>query len=160
MNIAIIFHSSTGTTKKFAEKISDALRIKGNTVDTIQLKTDVPINSGSVRSSSKFKITNLPDIKKYDVILTGGPVWAFSASPVIIKCIENLNFAHKKVLPFVTMGFPFRPMGGNQAIALMSKVAIKKDATVLPGVIVPKLFHDINKEMAHEIETIIKTIQK
>ncbi len=159
MKIGIIVHSMTGTTLKFGQLIANGLIKNGHTVDLIELKTDIPVDGGSVRGPKKFKITNIPDCKGYGAILIGGPVWAFSASPVIISCIEELNdISDKKILPFVTMGFPFYSMGGNQAIKLMSKKIISKGAQVLPGKIIPKLFHDYNKLMKIAVEEIQKCL--
>jgi flavodoxin len=148
MKIAIIVHSKTGTTRKFADRIADRLKKSGHNMSLIQIETDVPVESGSVRSCKEFTITNLPDIRAYDVLLLGGPVWGFSASPVIIKCIKSLgDLEGKKVIPFVTQGFPFKFLGGKQAIALMSRYAADKKAAVLPGVVISKLFHDFEKDM-------------
>ncbi len=160
MNVIIIVHSKTGTTKKFAERIASKLQQDGHNTNLIQIETDVPINTGSVRKCAKFSITNLPDITNYDTILLGGPVWGFSASPVIIECINALgDFQGKKVLPFVTQGFPFKFMGGKQGIALMSQYAADKKATVIPGFIVSKLFHDIEKDMDKAADAILSTLK-
>jgi flavodoxin len=160
MKIGIIVHSSTGTTRQFADKIADRLKADGHSTDLIQIETDVPVKSGTVRSHGKFTITNLPDIKAYDTLLLGGPVWGFSASPVIIECMNALGDLNgKKVLPFVTHGFPFKFMGGKQAIALMSRNAANKRATVLPGAIISKLFHDFERDMdeaAGSVASILK----
>jgi len=148
MKIGIIVHSKTGTTRKFADRIADILKKDGHSTDLIQIETDVQVESGSVRSCKPFTITNLPDIKSYDILLLGGPVWGFSASPVIIACIKGLgDLTGKKVLPFVTMGFPFKFMGGKQAVALMSRNAAERKATILPGAIISKLFHDFERDM-------------
>ena len=160
MNAIIIVHSKTGTTKKFADRIAGKLQEDGHSIKLTQIETDVPIKSGSVRRCEKFSITNLPDITNYDTILLGGPVWGFSASPVIIQCINALgDFQGKKALPFVTQGFPFKSMGGKQAITLMSKTAADKKATILPGFIVSKLFHDIEKDMDKAVASILSTLK-
>jgi flavodoxin len=160
MKIAIIVHSKTGTTRKFADRIADRLRKDGHSVDLVQLETDVPIKTGSVRKCEKFTITNLPDIKGYDTLLFGGPVWGFSASPVIVECMNALGkFEGKKVLPFVTGGLPFKFMGAKQAIVLMSRNAASKNAKVLPGAIVLKLFHDLEKGMDQAIDTISSSLK-
>ncbi len=149
MKIGIIVHSGTGTTLKFGEIIAAKLRKKGHKADIIRLATDIPVNGGSVRQASKFKITNIPDCSRFDAVLAGGPVWAFSASPVIVDCLKGLkNLSGKKLLPFATMGFPLPGMGGKQALALMSKTAAGAGAKVLPGAVACKLFHNIEGEMA------------
>ena len=132
---------------KFAEIIAGKLRQKGNIVEIIRLETDGPVQ-GSVRQAPAFTITNLPEIGRFEVLLTGGPVWAFSASPVIVECLKKLrNLSGKKVIPFVTMGFPLPGMGGVQGIALMSSIAAKAGAEVLPGKIIPKMFHNYRAMM-------------
>lgn len=147
MNIGIIVHSQSGTTLKFAGLIAKKLIEQKHAVDIIELKTDVPA-SGSVRQSNKYSILNIPDCTKYDALLVGGPVWAFAASPVIIKCIEKLQgISGKKILPFVTMSFPFPSMGGKQAIKLMSETSSSLGAVVMPGKIISKLFHDYQLDM-------------
>lgn len=160
MKIIIIVHSKTGTTRKFADLIADRLKEDGHSIKLVQIETDVPIKSGTVRRCKKFVITNLPDVTEYDTLLLGGPVWGFSASPVIIACINALGDLNgKKVLPFITGGFPFKFMGGKQAIALMSRNAADKKATVLPGAIVLKLFHDVDGDMnkaAGAISSVLK----
>ena len=159
MNIAIIVHSKTGTTRKFADRIADRLKKDGHSINVIQIETDVLIESGSVRSCKRFSITNLPDIKAYDALLLGGPVWGFSASPVIVACMNALgDFGGKKVVPFVTQGFPFKFLGGKQAIGLMSRNAAEKKATVLPGAIISKLFHDIEADMDKAADSIASTL--
>jgi flavodoxin len=143
MNIAVIVHSQTGTTLKFGNLIAKKLKEKGHIVDIVELKTDVPVKGGSPRSAPKFTIVNIPDCAKYDAVLAGGPVWAFSASPVIIEFLKKVkNLSGKKFLPFVTMGFPLAFMGGNGAISLMSTTAAKSGARIMPGAIVMKLLHN------------------
>lgn len=51
----------------------------------------------------------------------------------------------KKGLPFVTMGFPFKFVDGEQAIALMSQTAGEKKTTVLPSTTIAKLVHDLQE---------------
>jgi flavodoxin len=119
MKTVILVHSQSGTTLQFAKHIATQLKEKKHDVELIHLQTDPVIKIGSVSKNAPFKFTNLPDIKGYELILLGGPVWAFSASPVAIAALEKLeNLSKKKFLPFVTMGFPFPGMGGKKATAI------------------------------------------
>jgi menaquinone-dependent protoporphyrinogen IX oxidase len=156
MNIAIIIHSKTGITRKLGNLLADKLRKKGHLVDMIDLRTDPPVSSGSVKHHPEFSIVNPPDCKKYNAFLVGGPVWAFSASPVIYECIKSefKGISGKRAIPFVTMGFPLESMGGKQAIDLMINALEEKGADVLPGKIVPGLFHnrdEVMEKVASEI---------
>lgn len=148
MKIGIIVHSKTGTTLEYAKLIAERLKEHGHQVDLTELKTDVPVEGGSVRGSKKFSILNIPDCSEYEAILIGGPVWGLSASPVVIACLKELRGVEgKKILPFVTMGFPFAGMGGSQAVSLMSRTAAGLGAQVLPGKIIPKLFRNFRQQM-------------
>ena len=74
-----------------------------------------------------------------------------------MKELEGIS--GKKLLPFVTMGFPFSFMGGSQAITLMSSTASSLGATVLPGKVIPKLFRNYHLHMekvASEIPSYFK----
>jgi NAD(P)H dehydrogenase (quinone) len=155
MNIAVIVHSKTGTTLKLGNMYAENLRKKGHVVDVVELKTNKPVNSGTAGHHPDFSITNLPDPKKYDALLVGGPVWAFSASPVIYEAVKGLkDISGKKVLPFTCMGFPHESMGGKQAIDLLSKTLTEKGANVLPGKIIPGLFHNKEKTMEKAVSEV------
>lgn len=149
MNVAIITHSLSGTTKEFADIIAAELAKNSHTVEQTLIETDPAVKSGGVNRCRKFTIKNLPDCSRYDIVFVGGPVWAFSASPVIIECLKNLKgIGGKKVVPFVTMGFPYEWLGGRSAISLMSKTAMAAGAAVHhPGVIIPKMFRNFKKNM-------------
>jgi flavodoxin len=155
MKIAVIVHSKTGTTLKLGNMFAESLRKKGHLVDVVELKTDPPVNSGTVRNHPKFSITNLPEGGKYDALLVGGPVWAFSASPVAYEAVKGLkDITGKKAMAFVSMGFPHENMGGKQAIDLLSKTLIEKGANVLPGKIIPGLFHNKEKTMEKAVSEV------
>ena len=137
MNICVIVHSKTGNTLKLGNLFAEKLRQKGHSVDVTELRTDPPVDSGTVRHHPPFSVINLPDCSKYDALLVGGPVWAFSASPVIYEAVKALkDVSGKKVMPFATEGFPFTFAGGKQAIGLMSRILAEKGANVLPGKVV------------------------
>jgi len=146
LNIGIIFHSSTGNTRALAQKIESKLIERNHSVTLRELKTDKPVKSG--KQKNDFTITNLPDCADYDAILVGSPVWAFSASPVVINAIESLqNISGKIALPFVTMGFPFPFMGGTSAIRDMNKHMNQKGAILRTGAIAPMLFRNFKKSI-------------
>jgi hypothetical protein len=58
----------------------------------------------------------------------------------------------KKALPFVTMGFPLKGMGGKAAIKHMSKLLADKGAQVLPGIIVSRMFHNFELQLKQAAE--------
>jgi NAD(P)H dehydrogenase (quinone) len=147
MKIGIIVHSQTGTTLAFGQKIAGKLQGNGHTVELMELKTDGPVQP----RATNISFLNIPDARPFDSLLIGGPVWAFSASPVVLAAIKKLpGISGKKVMPFVTMGFPLTGMGGKKAIKQMSEALVGAGALVLPGKIVPKLLHNVSALMEKE----------
>jgi len=149
MKIAIVLHSQTGVTLQFANSLKARLASAGHDVSFTQLQTAIPIKGGSVRQKMDIAITNLPDVSGADLILLGGPVWAFGPSPVICEAIKLMNgLKGKRILCFVTMGFPFKAWGGKAALRWMDRIAAEKGARVLPGSICRrgKLEADIKQE--------------
>jgi hypothetical protein len=147
MDVGVVVHTKTGHTLRFGNVIAGKLMARGHYVEVTELKTDPQIDSGSARQCAPFKILNLPDTRRFDVILFGGPVWGFSATPVIIQAIKESALYEKKVLCFVTQTFPSAALGGNQAIKLMGETAKAAGANVLAGKSVQGLMHNQEKMM-------------
>ena len=100
MEIALIYHSQTGNTERFANALADALMLAGHTVNSIKLQTVNPVKQAHVKSHQDIAFTNLPDPAAFDLILFGGPVWAFGPSPVIIAAISEMGtLSGKKAIP-------------------------------------------------------------
>ena len=159
MKIAIIVHSLTGSTLQMAKLIEGKLVKAGHIVNLTQLQTNVPVKTGSIHQPMAFEITNLPDVTEFDAVIAGGPVWAFGPSTIAYKAISTLfGLKGKKLLPFVTMGFPLRGMGGTSAVKHMSKAAAENGAIVLQGVIVPKMFHNFELLMEQGAEDCVNFI--
>ena len=132
MKIGIILHSQSGTTAKVARVISSLLTDKGYDVDTHLLRTIGKVSPGS----SSFELKNIPETDGYECLILAGPVWAFSASPVIMKYINQLGRLNdKKALCFVTKGLPFQWTGGTRALNTMESELALSGAEILPGAI-------------------------
>ena len=134
MKIQILVHSKTGNTARFADAVGALLMEAGHTVNITTLTTLNPVKKGSVRAPQDIRFTNLPDISDADLIMLGGPVWAFGPSPVIIAAVKQLGkLSGKTVIPFATMGFLFRCLGGNGALRAIAREAATLGAKILPG---------------------------
>lgn len=149
----------TGNTKKLADRIAEKFQKSGQTVSVTLLQTDVPVTSGAQRSHVKFNITNLPDISASDAVAFGCPVWAFCATPVIMSCIKSLGTLHgKKVIPFATMFFPLKFMGGYTALTQMQRISSDLKATTLPGVVVNRFLHNFEESLNHAADTVVSRL--
>ncbi|KMQ50643.1 flavodoxin [Chitinispirillum alkaliphilum] len=144
MKIGIVIHTQSGHTLNFAKIIEKKLTQHGHEVDIKGLRT-----KGAVKPRSrKFDLIKIPEIDEYDVLLFGGPVWAFTASPVVLKYLGSLEtLKGKKALCFVTMGLPFPSLGGKQAIKAMEEDLALSGAEILPGEIVWYFFSGDEEKM-------------
>ncbi len=155
MRIGIIVHSKTGRTLALAQLIEKRLKKLNHGVSLHHLTIDPDIEA----PNKPFRIVNRPDIAPYDLLLVGGPVWAFSASPVILSYLKSLgDLKGKKVIPFATMGFPCACLGGTRALGQMGKAAAANGATTLPGAVVPTMLRDherLKQEAADKIAEVV-----
>lgn len=151
MKIGIIIHTQSGHTAQFARAIAAKFNCNGHEAEIEMLRTVGQVSPGS----KKFTIKNSPSVEQYDAILFGGPVWAFSASPVIMAYLSQIEkIKNKKVLSFVTMGFPFAWMGGKQAIKALNQELDTSGGDVLSGEILQFLFRVDKKKMEQAVERI------
>lgn len=155
MKIAIVIHSQSGHTAAFAKIIASKFNENGHDADIKLLRSTKHVHPGI----KEFELRNAPEINEYDVILFGGPVWAFTASPVIMKYItDQERLKGKKVASFVTMGFPFQWMGGNNAIKVMNNKLDCTGADVLQGEIVSYTFKANTAKMSEAAERLYRAI--
>ena len=151
MKIGIVIHSQSGHTAQVAKFIGSAFTGKGHEVDISLLRT---IGKVTPRSS-KFELKSVPDISDCGIILPGGPVWGFGASPVILRYINSLGrLSGKKVLCFVTKGLPFPWTGGTQALNKMNEELSLSDATVLEG----EIMHTFGMPNEEKVKPVIERI--
>ncbi len=123
MKIGIIVYSQTGNTYEVAQKIQELLTKKGNSVKIER----IDVKNEKERDIKKIQIINGPDISKYDALIFGSPVHAFSLSSVMTAFLSQLkSLEGKKVSCFVTKGLPLKGTGGNQAISKMKGICESK----------------------------------
>lgn len=156
MQIGIVVYSVTDNTFKFAEAISAGLESAGHDIELTRIETDRPIEGGTKRDMPDYEILNLPDCSDYDIVFMGGPVWAFSACPVIIRTIEEMpGLEGKRVMPFVTMAFPFPFLGGGNAVRQIKSAAEKRGAKPTGGYVVCRMAHDFDKTVNKQVKRIL-----
>jgi flavodoxin len=128
MKIGIIVYSKTENTYSVAQKLQEKLMAQENEVE-IQRVTPI----GEVNPKAKnIQYENKPDVIKYDSIIFGSPVHAFSLAPPMRAYLEQIESLHgKDVACFVTKGLRFNWTGGNQAIGKMKKIIESKGGKVV-----------------------------
>ena len=106
----VLYYSQTGTTKYVAEEIQKNL---GADIQSIEL--DKPYDGdfqqtiarcqeekqkGVLPTLKPFKV----DVKKYNIIYLGYPIWFGTYAPPIEALIKQEDFAGKTIVPFCTFG--------------------------------------------------------
>ena len=113
-NVLVVFFTATGTTKHAAEELA---RIAGADLCEIvpaQPYTSADLNWNDKRSRSYIEMANPQarpavksigiDIKKYDRIFLGYPIWWDLAPRVVNTFIESNDMTGKTIIPFATSG--------------------------------------------------------
>lgn len=150
MKIGIIVFSKTGNTYSTANKLMEKLSQKGHSIKLEKLEPKGEVHPGI----KNLELQNIPDVKNYDAVIFGSPVWAFSLSPVL-KTYMNMipSLENKKVICFVTKGLPFNWTGGNNSISQMIKICKSKGAKPLATGIITWL-----KKSDEQIDKLINNI--
>lgn len=127
MNIGIIIYSQTGNTSSVALKLKEKLSAVGHSVGIERIEISGELGP----RATNFQLKTKPDVDKYDALVFGAPVQAFSLSPAMKSYLSQIaSLKSKKVACFVTKHLPFYWTGGNQAINKMKKICESKDGKV------------------------------
>lgn len=127
MKIGIIVYSHTGTAYAVAQKLQKTLSAKGHSAE-IERITQKDVKNIDKR---KVELDVKPATDKYDAIIFGAPVWAFSLSPVMEAYLrQTASLKNKKVACFVTKSLPVAWTGGTKAISQMKSIIESKSAKV------------------------------
>ena len=110
----VVYFSATGTTKKVAQMIAD---VSGSDLYEIVPKvlyTKSDLNWMDKKSRSSVEMSdktirpeiedNELDIKAYDEIILGFPIWWYVAPTIVNSFLEKYDFTGKKIVLFATSG--------------------------------------------------------
>lgn len=139
--VLVVYFPATGTTKSAAKKVKKATGGKLYQIKAAKRYTNADIdysnddcraNKEQNDESSRPKITGkVKNIRKYDVIFIGYPVWHGKEPMIIRSFLESYNLKGKKIVPFCTSGGSgiSGSMKGVKAVAKGAKVVKGKDLT-------------------------------
>lgn len=109
MKTLLVYYSYTGNTKIIADMIKEKLDC-----DVVQLEPKVPfleedyqaiVDEYQLNESTK-KCVEIEDInvdlKDYDKVIIGTPVWWYTITPVIREFLRNNDLSQKEVYAFAT----------------------------------------------------------
>ncbi len=109
----VLYFSATGSTEKVAKKISEVTNS-----DIIEIvpkdeytSDDLDYNDDNSRANKEMndvnarpEIKNEINIKQYDTIYIGYPIWWGTNPKIILTLLDNINFDGKNVALFCTSG--------------------------------------------------------
>jgi len=108
MKSLVVYYSLTGKTRLVAEAIAEALNA---TLLEIEERRPIPfpfvyLSGGFAAFTNRgSKINPIDvDLKQYERIFIGSPIWASRPVPAINSFIYKTNFEGRSVIPFFTMG--------------------------------------------------------
>jgi len=158
MKILVAYYSRTGFSKKIAILISKELKAD---LDEIIDKKDRSGAKGymfggkDAMTESLTEITHTINPKEYDLIIIGGPVWAWTVSPAIRTYIDKNSDALKikRIAFFATQG---SSGAEKKFIAMEKSIGIKPQSTLIVN---SKDFRsDIHNKKVEEFVDAIKRI--
>lgn len=142
-NVLIVYFSGTGTTRSAAKKVKKATGGKLYQIKAADPYTsaDLDYSKDNCRANVEQQdetvrpkiIGRVKNIRKYDVIFVGYPIW-WNKEPMIIRTfLESYNLKGKKIVPFCTSGGSgiSGSRKGVKAAAKGAKVVKGKDLTDL-----------------------------
>lgn len=130
MKVVIAVHSQSGHTALLAKQTAGVLNAAGHETDLHLLR---PKEFAKPRMKN-VELKDIPEVAPYDIVIVGGPVWAFTASPVTISFLSSIpNLKGKKALALVTYSLPFKGVTANRALSAIESKLDSLGADVLPG---------------------------
>jgi len=112
--ILVAYFSCTGNTRSVAEQITNVLK-----ADIHEIKPETPYTSADLNwrdNSSRSSVENgdpsarptisgsIENIKQYNIIFLGYPIWWGQAPRIILTFLESYDFSGKTIVPFCTSG--------------------------------------------------------
>lgn len=108
--ILIAYFSHSGTTKKVAEQIKQAV---GGDLFEIKEADPYPRDYNAVVKQAKHEIANgyrpvikgiVLNINDYDLVIVGSPNWWGTIAPPMATFLVQANFSGQTIVPFITHG--------------------------------------------------------
>jgi flavodoxin len=111
MKLLVVYYSLTGKTRLVAQAIAEALNATLVEIKETKLRKPGPLIyliltggfAALMNRGSKIKPVDV-DLKQYERVFIGSPMWAYRSAPAINSFIYKTNFEGRSVVPFFTMG--------------------------------------------------------
>ena len=149
MKILIAYYSKTGVTKRVAEALAAFLEARQHAVRLEHVKPEQDLKAYEYSKNEKdLKLKNpLVDLRGFDMVFVGTPVWNFSPTPIIVSYLRQLRSArNRKFALFATCTVLPGP-----TVQRMGSILSTKGARVADSITVRSGF-EIDKSKLLQIE--------
>ena len=111
--LLVAYFSASGTTERVASNLAKAAGADLFAILPEQPYTDADLDWTDKQSRSTLEMKDpacrpamaaKPDVRGYDVILVGFPVWWYREPSIVDTFLESADFSGKTVVPFCTSG--------------------------------------------------------
>lgn len=110
----VAYFSASGVTKKLSERISKIAGADLHEIVPKEIYTDEDLNWMNENSRSSIEMKNksfrpeisnkVDNMRDYDTIYVGFPIWWYVAPTIINTFLESYNLTGKTIIPFATSG--------------------------------------------------------
>ncbi len=109
----VAYFSASGVTEKVAKTLADAVGAELFEIIPVRRYTQADLDWRNKNSRSTLEMKDracrppmalVPDVKGYDVIFVGFPVWWYREPSIIDTFMQSADFTGKTVVPFCTSG--------------------------------------------------------
>lgn len=145
MTDIVIYYSRTGKTKLVAETIAEQKNADKIEIKDIRSRSGIHgFIKGAIETIATVKTDIIPkrvDLKEYDTVYIGTPVWASRPTPAINQIIANCNFEDKNVITFATLN----GSGAENTIKILNDAITDKGGNVINSFAIITKNTDIEK---------------
>lgn len=114
MKNLVVYFSASGVTEKLAKRLAEAIGSDIFEIVPRQKYTDKDLDWTDKNSRSSLEMADINsrpeiikinfDIKNYDNIFIGFPIWWYREPSVVDTFLEQYDFKNKRIIPFATSG--------------------------------------------------------
>lgn len=155
MKNIVLYYSRTRKTAVVAKKLAD--EISANIIEIEDLKSRsgalkyINASMDAVREIKTDIKPEMVDLRDYNLIYIGTPVWAGKPAPAIITAIDKYNFQGKDVILFATLG----GSGGKKTIKRMEEKIEARGGRIITSFLIKtagKKMHEIREEVKNKVD--------
>lgn len=154
-NTLVAYFSTSGRTSNAAKKISQYL--KADSFEIIPVKpytvADLNWNDSNSRTTIEGKNPSIrPEIqtqiemKQYDTIYLGYPIWWYRAPNIINTFLESYDFSNKKVILFATSGGSGFEKSVDHLLSSVSDTTVLKEGKLVRSKITNEEIEELIKK--------------